>query len=91
MNPWIVLAAIVLLGIVYVMLPTGLYAFARFRRPKLVHCPVTGEEAQVQIDARRAGLGAALSGRASLRVTECALWPEWKACARSCVRAFKGA
>lgn len=59
MNPWIVLPAIVALGIVYVMLPISLETFSRYHRRKVLHCPEVGDEVWVLIDARRAGISAA--------------------------------
>lgn len=86
MNPWIVLSLIVALGIVYVMLPTGLHAFSRYRRAKVARCPLAGERALLQIDARRAGISAAVSGVPSLRVRDCSLWPGWCECTQDCLR-----
>ena len=86
MNPWIVLSLIIALGIVYVMLPTGLHAFSRYRRTKVASCPLAGERVLLQMDARHAGISAALSGRASLRVVDCSLWPAWCECTRDCLR-----
>jgi hypothetical protein len=84
MNPWIVLPAIVALAVVYVMLPTGLLAFFRYRLRKLLRCPRTGEGAQVRFDSGWAGLSAALTGHPSLRVSLCSLWPERSGCGREC-------
>src|SRR3990172_3939249 len=86
MNPWLVLSLIVALGIVYVMLPTGLHSFSRYRRTKEVRCPLAGEDVALQIDARRAGISAALSGHPSLRVLDCTLWPGRRECAQDCLR-----
>ena len=84
MNPWIVLPAIIALGVVYVMLPMGLEAFFRYRTRKPLRCPVTAEEAWVLINARRAGLSAAF-GHPSLRVRSCSLWPARYNCRRDCL------
>jgi len=78
------LTAIVALGIVYVMLPIGLETFFRYRLRKPLHCPVTGEEGWVLLDARRAGVSAAF-GRSCLRVKSCSLWPARDACGRECL------
>lgn len=85
MNPWIVLPAIVVVGVVYVMLPIGLNAFVRYRRRKLLLCPVARDPARIQVNARRAGVSAAF-GHPSLRVMSCSLWPERNGCGRECVR-----
>lgn len=85
MDPWIVLAAIIALGVVYVALPVALGEFFRYYRRKFLQCPVTGEEAWILIDARRAGASAAF-GRPSLRIRSCSLWPARYACGRDCLR-----
>ena len=85
MNPWIVLPAIIALGVIYIMLPTGFHAFLRYRPRKELCCPVSGDEARVLIDARRASLSAALRGRPSLSVRNCSLWPARSECRRDCL------
>lgn len=85
MNPWTVIPAIIALGLIYIMLPTGLHAFRRYRPRKALSCPVSGEEARVVIDAGRAGLSAALRGRPSLSVRDCSLWPARSGCGRECL------
>ena len=85
MNPWIVLPAIIALGVIYIMLPTGLQAFLRYRPRKALCCPVSGDEARVLIDARRASLSAALRGHPSLSVRDCSLWPARSGCGRDCL------
>ncbi len=84
--PWIVIPAIIAVAVCYVLLPVVADTFRRFRTRKSLRCPVTGEEAQVGIDAGRAALTSAF-GRALLRVKNCSLWPERKSCAQDCVRA----
>ncbi len=84
MKPWIIVTAIIALGVVYVLLPIGLEAFFRYRRRKFLRCPVTGDEAWVLIDARRAGISSVL-GRLSLRIRTCSLWPGRYACGRECL------
>ena len=84
MNPWIIVTAIIALGIIYVLLPIGLEAFFRYRRRKSLRCPVTAERAWVLFDARRAAVSALL-GRPSLRVRSCSLWPARESCARQCL------
>ncbi len=85
MNPWIIVTAIIALGVAYVLLPISLEVFFRYRLRKFLQCPVTGEEAWVLIDARRAGVSAAF-GRPSLRIKSCSMWPARSACGRDCLR-----
>ena len=84
MNPLIVLPTIIGLSVVYVMLPVGLAVFSRYRRRKFLRCPEAQTGAQIQVDARRAGLSAAF-GRPSLRVATCSLWPERRRCGQACL------
>ena len=90
MNPWIVLPAIVALGVVYVMFPIGLSALSHYRLRKPVRCPVTGEEAWILVNAPRAGVTAAF-GHPSLRVRSCSLWPPRDSCGRDCLAKLKAA
>ena len=57
--PWIVLASIVALAVVYVLLPTIGMVFARFRGIRGLACPETGQDAKVRVDARWAAFTAA--------------------------------
>lgn len=90
MKPWIIVTAIIALGVIYVLLPIGLEVFLRYRRRKFLRCPVTGDEAWVLIDVRRAGVSAVL-GRLSLRVRSCSLWPPRDNCGRDCLAKLKAA
>ena len=60
--------------------------FARYRRPRVVRCPETGEPARVQIDAPRAA-ASAIPGPPELHVAECSRWPERRRCAQACLAA----
>jgi hypothetical protein len=84
MNPLLVLPAIIALSVGFVMLPVGLAVYAQYRRRKFLRCPETAAGAQIRVDARRAGLTAAV-GRPLLRVTTCSLWPERQGCAQDCL------
>lgn len=88
--PWIVLAAIVGVGLVYVLLPTVLEAFLRFRAKRQIRCPETGTEAAVGVDARLAAVTEPF-GSPLLRVRSCSFWPERDGCAQTCVGLFHGA
>lgn len=89
LTPWILLPALGALAAVYVVLPVALDAFSRYRRRKEVRCPVSGGQAQVQIDPRSAAFSAVL-GRRSLRITGCSLWPERLDCRRACLALQSG-
>lgn len=85
-QPWIVLAAIVAVGVLYVLLPVVAGVYRRYRAPRALRCPETGETAEVGVDARRAALGAAF-GEPRLRVARCSRWPERHGCDEACLGA----
>lgn len=92
-QPWSLLAAIIALALVYVALPVFLLTYARFRGAgRLFHpvlCPVTREQASVNLDAVHAGLTGALAGRPRLRVEHCSLWPARRGCGQECLAPFR--
>jgi hypothetical protein len=83
-GPWLAIAAIITVAVCYVLLPLGADTYRRFRGRKSLRCPETGSEAEVDLDAGRAALSSAF-GRVLLRVRNCSLWPQRKACAQECV------
>jgi hypothetical protein len=56
--------------------------YSRFREPKQVTCPETGEPAAVQVDAKMAA-ATAVVGVPELRIIRCTQWP--CACGRGCL------
>jgi len=82
--PWIVVLAVVALGVLYVLMPLMADTFRRFRTPRMLTCPETGGKAEVGIDASRAALTSAF-GHPSLRVKDCSLWPQKEQCKQECV------
>jgi hypothetical protein len=82
--PWITLAAIGALALVYVIVPIVADAFVRFRETRTVGCPETGLAAKVDMDARHAAL-TAVPGPPDARVTACSLWPARSGCEQKCV------
>ena len=84
MNAWIVLVGVVLIAALYVMLPVGFAMSARYRRQKLVDCPVGYRPATILVG--RAGLAEATGIRALRRIRRCSLWPERRSCARRCLK-----
>jgi hypothetical protein len=84
-SPFILISAILALGLVYVMLPVATEAYRRYRSAKMLSCPDTGKYVKVALDARRAAL-TAVFGPAKLCVTQCTLWPERRTCRQACLR-----
>ncbi len=82
--PWIVILAVVALGLLYVLMPLMADTFRRFRGPRVLTCPDTGGKAEVGIDASRAALTSAF-GLPSLQVKSCSLWPEKEQCKQDCL------
>lgn len=83
-NPWIVLAGIVAVGVIYVLLPVIADVFGRFRRSRQLGCPETNTNAEVTVDAKYAALTSAFR-HPLLRVKDCSLWPKRAGCEQSCV------
>ena len=83
-NPWIVIASIVAVGVVYVLLPVIADTFRWYRATRILRCPETEKEAEVAIDASHAALTSAF-GPPVLRVKNCSLWPEGKDCPQDCL------
>ena len=83
--PAIVIVVILAVGILFVLLPVMAYTFARYRAPRVLACPETGEQVRLGLDATRAALTSAL-GRPRLRVRWCSLWPGRSGCGQTCLR-----
>jgi hypothetical protein len=83
-TPWIVIAAILAIALLYVLVPVVTDAFRRYRRRKILRCPETGRDTGVAIDASTAALTSAF-GPPVLRVKDCSLWPERKDCEQGCL------
>lgn len=86
---WAILGIIFFLlvsAIYYPQLPLAVAVFRRFRRPKALTCPATGERTFVQIDASRAVWSSLVAGCPRLRVKGCSRW--WNGeqdCKRDCL------
>jgi hypothetical protein len=83
-HPWIVVAAVVGIGVLYVLVPLMADTFRRYRRSRVLRCPELGGQAEVGIDASRAAFTSAF-GRPQLRVQACSLWPERASCRQDCL------
>ena len=82
---WLLIGAVILLGVFYVLLPRGTYFFRRFRKKRVFRCPETGMLVEVDVDARLAALSSPF-GKPLLRVKNCTLWPKKKECAQECLK-----
>jgi hypothetical protein len=89
-NPWLVIAGVAALAVVYVLLPVVAEAYRAVRGTRRVRCPGTGGRAQVGLDAAHAAWTASY-GRPRLRVARCSLWPGRARCGQTCVAEAAGA
>ncbi len=83
-GPWMALAAIAAIALLYVMVPVATEVFFRYRGRHTVRCPETGTDAEVEIDAAHAAL-TAVPGPPRLRIAACSFWPERGDCAQRCM------
>lgn len=84
-EPFVLIGAIVALGILYVLLPVGMTIYRKVRGPRAVTCPETGETEVVEVDAARA-VTTSLFGHEDVEITGCSRWPENADCDRGCAR-----
>ena len=84
--PLILIAAVVVTGLVFVVIPVALDAYGRFRHGKVLICPDTGLAAEVRPKALRGALMTALARKPIARVKWCSLWPERKGCDEKCMK-----
>jgi hypothetical protein len=84
-HPVFVIAAVVVAGILFVVLPWAFHVFARYRVPRDLPCPEAGGRGLVNVDATCAALTSAF-GRPRLRARGCTLWPGRDGCAERCLR-----
>ncbi len=80
------LAALLVAGLVALVVVAMqlVRAFTRYRGTSVVVCPETRELVAVEVDARRAALGA-VRGRPGLSLQACTRWPERAGCGQECL------
>jgi len=83
-GPWPLLLAILGTSLLYVLAPIVAGVFARYRKPRIVRCPETGEAVMMRIDARHAA-ATSVFGPPEVRVTACSRWPEREGCDQACI------
>jgi hypothetical protein len=84
-TAWITIAAITVLGMVYVTLPIFVDYFRHYHHKRVLRCPETGGLVEVDINARRAAWSS-LFGKPLLKVKNCTLWPKRKGCNERCIK-----
>jgi len=85
---WILIAAVILLGFFYVLVPLVINTFHRYRKKRVLRCPETGMLVEVDIDALQAAFSSPF-GKPLLRVKNCPLWPEKENCHMECLAKVK--
>ena len=87
-TPFLIVAAVIGVGLLYVVVPVVAEAIWRFRGSRQLHCPEAKEPAEIGLDRAHAAVTAAFS-RPDPRVAECSLWPEREDCRQDCVQDLK--
>jgi hypothetical protein len=82
---FLLITGITALGLYFVVAPVVTNTYRRYSGRKTVVCPESGQIAEVELKAMRAGLMSALA-KQWVRVKWCSLWPRRKGCAQECVR-----
>ena len=85
---WVLIAAVILIGFFYVLVPLVINTFQRYRRKRVLRCPETGMLVEVDIDAKQAAFSSPF-GKPLLRVKNCTLWPEKENCHMKCLAKVK--
>jgi hypothetical protein len=79
-----IIAAIILFGALYYIVPFAVAAFFKYRGTRIITCPETREYAAVEVDVKHATATAA-RGEIDLRLKSCSRWPEKKDCGQECL------
>jgi hypothetical protein len=87
-HPWLVIAALIALGVVYLLIPAIASVFFSYRRPFSLRCPETKTAATVGIASWRAALTQFL-GAPRLLVKRCSFWPGRSGCKQQCLTEFQ--
>jgi hypothetical protein len=82
---FLLIAGITALGLYFVVAPVMKTTYRRYSGRKTIICPESGQIAEVELKAARAGLMSAFA-KEWVRVKGCSLWPRRKGCEQECVR-----
>jgi hypothetical protein len=85
MTAFMTIAAIVVLGTVYVLLPVAAHTYRRLLGPRMVTCPETLRRTPIELDAKRGALTSTF-GDPKLHVAKCTRWPEHRDCDQHCLK-----
>lgn len=83
-SPWLLIAALLTLGALYVVFPVISRAYVKYRGKRVITCPETKAPAAVEVNAVRFALGS-ITGRPEPRLQDCSRWPEREGCGQECL------
>jgi hypothetical protein len=89
-SPWILIAALLALGTIYVVVPVMGRAYVRYRGRRVITCPETKAPAAVEVNAVQAALDS-IAGSPEPRLQDCSRWPERQACGQECLSQIEDA
>ncbi len=81
---YFVVVGLVLLAVAALLITVVVQNFLKYRGDRLVTCPETKAPAAVHVNAIRAA-GAAVLGKADVRLDQCSRWPERQGCGQECL------
>jgi len=84
-SPFLLIAALAALAVLYVELPVVTEAFVRYRGKKSVRCPENDQPATIEVAAKYAATTAGI-GRPVVKLVRCSRWPEHEECGQECVK-----
>ena len=84
---FLLIAGVSALGLYFVITPMVAGNYRRYRGRKTVICPQTGQIAEMELKAGRAGL-LSIFGKTPARVKWCSQWPRKKGCSEECVKEY---
>ncbi len=80
-------AAVICLGLVYVLFPRIVHTLQYYRKKQTLQCPENGQTVELDVDAGQAALSSAF-GRPRLKIEGCTRWPARKDCGQGCAKSL---
>jgi len=84
-NPMMVILGVLLVALFFVVVPMFAIGLTSFRRRRMVRCPVTSQDASVEVSKTSAALSE-FQREPKLRLVDCSLWPGHEDCGQTCVK-----
>src|SRR5262245_27555928 len=89
-SPWLLIATILLLAVLYVVVPVAGRAWMKYRGRRIITCPETKAPAAVDVNAVGFAFRS-IAGRPSPRLQDCSRWPEREGCGQECLSEIEDA